>query len=300
MPDARRAAADPRRWLAPSPPLVLGALLVAALWSAEVEPRTVGVAMIVLVVVLIVLGLPIAFALFLTGVVGLALVKHDVLIAARTLGLAADGTISEYVFATRAAVRADGLVRERVGHRPRRVPRRAARVRQDLRRARRRDRCGQRRVRRDHRHLRSPPPRSSRRSPCPRWCGKGYTTKFAVGLTAGSSLLGMLIPPSSAARSSTACSPRCRSARCSSRPCCPGILLAVAFAVGVVLMAWLWPSFVGAVRRDAPSEHDDGALGVLAGLVPGGRADRARARRNLRRQCSRRRKPAPQARSARC
>ncbi len=48
----------------------------------------------------------------------------------------------------------------------------------------------------------------------------------------------------------------------------PGILLAVAFAVGVVLMAWLWPSFVGNVRRDAPPEHDDGALGVLAGLVP--------------------------------
>ena len=94
-----RAAADPRRWFAVAA-LALGALLVAVLWSAEVEPRTVGIAMIVLVVVLIVLGLPIAFALFLTGVVGLALVKHDVLIAARTLGLAADGTISEYVFAT--------------------------------------------------------------------------------------------------------------------------------------------------------------------------------------------------------
>ena len=37
-----RAAADPRRWFAVAA-LALGALLVAALWSAEVEPRTVGI-----------------------------------------------------------------------------------------------------------------------------------------------------------------------------------------------------------------------------------------------------------------
>jgi C4-dicarboxylate transporter, DctM subunit len=49
----------------------------------------------------------------------------------------------------------------------------------------------------------------------------------------------------------------------------PGILLAVAFAVGVVLMAWLAPSFVGNVRRERGAPQDDsGTLGVVAGLVP--------------------------------
>ncbi len=60
------SAADPRRALAPLGVVVL-ALLVAALWFGDVEPRTVGVAMIALGVVLIVLGMPIAFALLTDG-----------------------------------------------------------------------------------------------------------------------------------------------------------------------------------------------------------------------------------------
>jgi tripartite ATP-independent transporter DctM subunit len=42
----------------------------------------------------------------------------------------------------------------------------------------------------------------------------------------------------------------------------------LAFAVGVVLMAWLWPSFVGHPRRDARAENGGGALGVLLGILP--------------------------------
>jgi tripartite ATP-independent transporter DctM subunit len=47
----------------------------------------------------------------------------------------------------------------------------------------------------------------------------------------------------------------------------PGILLAVAFAVGVVLMAWLAPSFVGNVRARR-AEHGAGALAVVLGVAP--------------------------------
>jgi tripartite ATP-independent transporter DctM subunit len=46
----------------------------------------------------------------------------------------------------------------------------------------------------------------------------------------------------------------------------PGLLLAFAFAVGVILMAWLWPSFVGDVRQSA-GESDEGGS-VLLGLLP--------------------------------
>jgi len=48
----------------------------------------------------------------------------------------------------------------------------------------------------------------------------------------------------------------------------PGILLALAFAIGVVLMAWLWPAFVGNVRRAASSDGEGGALDVVKGLLP--------------------------------
>ena len=96
---AAASTADRSGWLAPAI-AALVAVAIAVLSRVDAEPRTVGIAMIALVVVLIVLGLPIAFALLLTGFVGLALIKHDVIIAARTLALAADGTVSDYVFAT--------------------------------------------------------------------------------------------------------------------------------------------------------------------------------------------------------
>jgi tripartite ATP-independent transporter DctM subunit len=51
----------------------------------------------------------------------------------------------------------------------------------------------------------------------------------------------------------------------------PGLLLAAAFAVGVMLMAWLWPSFVGDARPGRGVDAQGatgGALQVLLGIVP--------------------------------
>jgi tripartite ATP-independent transporter DctM subunit len=48
----------------------------------------------------------------------------------------------------------------------------------------------------------------------------------------------------------------------------PGIILAAAFSIGVVLMAWLWPSFVGQVKRAAPTAQERDSGGVLLGLWP--------------------------------
>jgi C4-dicarboxylate transporter DctM subunit len=264
---ARAASAypEPRRWLVPAA-VLLGALLVIALWNAEVEPRTIGLAMIALVVVLIVLGLSIAFALFLTGLLGLALVKHDFLIATRTLALAADGTISEYVFATvplfvlmglfvnvsdigrdafRAAQRVFGRVHGGLG-----VATVAANA-----------------VFAAITGISIAAAAIFTKIAVPEMVRQGYTKKFAVGLTAGSSLLGMLIPPSLLLIIYGVLAEVSIGALFLAAVL-PGILLAVAFAVGVVLMAWLAPSFVGNVRREARAEHDDGALGVLAGLLP--------------------------------
>ena len=248
---ARRLACSPSTWLL----------------AGDVEPRTVGVAMIALVVVLIVLGLPIAFALLLTGFLGLALIKHDVVIATRTLALAADGTVSDYVFATvplfvlmglfvnvsdvgrdafRAAQRIFGRIYGGLG-----VATVAANA-----------------VFAAITGISIAAAAIFTKIAVPEMVRQGYTPKFAVGLTAGSSLLGMLIPPSLLLIIYGVLAEVSIGALFLAAVL-PGILLAVAFAVGVVLMAWLWPSFVGNVQREARARADGGgALDVLAGLVP--------------------------------
>jgi tripartite ATP-independent transporter DctM subunit len=97
---------------------------------------------------------------------------------------------------------------------------------------------------------------------------QGYTPKFAVGLTAGSSLLGMLIPPSLlliiyGVLAEVSIGALFRAA------VLPGLLLASAFAIGVVLMARLAPKFVGDVKRETAAAEGRGDwLDVLAGIVP--------------------------------
>ncbi len=189
---ARRA--DRSGWL-PIAGTALCVLAVTWLLAGDAEPRTVGIAMIALVVVLIVLGLPIAFALLLTGFLGLALIKHDVVIATRTLALAADGTVSDYVFATvplfvlmglfvnvsdvgrdafRAAQRIFGGIYGGLG-----VATVAANA-----------------VFAAITGISIAAAAIFTKIAVPEMVRQGYTPKFAVGLTAGSSLLGMLIPPS--------------------------------------------------------------------------------------------------------
>jgi tripartite ATP-independent transporter DctM subunit len=258
-------AKQPGRWL-PLVAVALGALLVAALWTAGVEPRTIGVAMIVLVVVLIVLGLPIAFALLLTGFLGLALVKHDVVVAARSLGLAADGTISEYVFATVPLFVLMGLF-VNVSD----IGRDAFRAAQHV-------------FGRIHGGLGVATVAANAvfaaitgisiaaaaiftKIAVPEMVRQGYTKQFAVGLTAGSSLLGMLIPPSLLLIIYGVLAEVSIGALFLAAVL-PGILLALAFAVGVVLMAWLVPRFVGDVRRQSGPAQERGTLAVLAGLLP--------------------------------
>jgi tripartite ATP-independent transporter DctM subunit len=260
------ASVDRRGWLVPVV-LALGALTVAALWSIDAEPRTVGIAMIVLVVALIVLGLPIPFALLLAGFVGLALIKHDVVIAARTLALAADGTVSDYVFATVPLFVLMGLFVN------------VSDVGRDAFRA------AQRIFGRIHGGLGVATVAANAvfaaitgisiaaaaiftKIAVPEMVRQGYTARFAVGLTAGSSLLGMLIPPSLlliiyGVLAEVSIGALFRAA------VLPGLLLAFAFAVGVVLMARFWPKFVGNVKRETHAAEDRADwLQVLAGVVP--------------------------------
>ncbi len=111
----------------------------------------------------------------------------------------------------------------------------------------------------------------------PEMMRNGYTARFAVGVVAGSSVLGMLIPPSLLlilygilAEQSVG--------DLFLAGILPGILLAVLFGLAVILMSYFTPGFIG--RNLSPSTEETISIGelfrksspivVLIGLVLGG------------------------------
>jgi len=246
----------PIAWFALLGPLAIAAV-VLLVWFFGAEPRMIGGLMIASVLVLISLGMPIAISLLLTGFLGLGLLKHDFGIATRTLALAAEGTVSEYVFATvplfvlmglfvnvsdigrdafRAAQQIFGGIIGGLG-----VATVAANA-----------------IFAAITGISIASAAIFTKIAVPEMVRHGYTAKFAVGLTAGSSVLGMLIPPSLlliiyGVIAEVSIGGLFLAA------VIPGILLAAAFAIAVVLMAWLWPSFVGDVKRRIPEPAAAGA-----------------------------------------
>jgi C4-dicarboxylate transporter, DctM subunit len=93
-----------------------------------------------------------------------------------------------------------------------------------------------------------------------------YTPRFAVGVVAGSSVLGMLIPPSLLMIVYGFLSSESIGAMFIAG-IVPGVLLAVVYSVGILAMAYFWPSFVGG-RFD---ESDTPLMGVgtmIVKLIP--------------------------------
>jgi len=96
----------------------------------------------------------------------------------------------------------------------------------------------------------------------------GYTRQFSVGVVAGSSVLGMLIPPSAmliiyaiVAEQSVG--------EMFIAGFIPGILLAVAYVLGIVAMCRLSPDFVGAATRPAGGARPMmGTLEIVRLLAP--------------------------------
>ena len=240
-------------------------LLVALAWSAGLTDRGIGTLAIGAVLALIALGMPIAVALLLIGFLGLALLKRDFGIATDTLSLAAQGTISEYVFATvplfvlmglfvsvseigsdsfKAAQRAFGGIRGGLG-----IATVAANA-----------------IFAAITGISIASAAIFAKIAVPEMVERGYTAKFAVGLTAGSSVLGMLIPPSLLLIIYGVIAEVSIGALFIAAVV-PGMILASAFALGVVVMAWLWPSFVGETQRAAadpsPSRHRDSLIAVF-------------------------------------
>jgi tripartite ATP-independent transporter DctM subunit len=90
----------------------------------------------------------------------------------------------------------------------------------------------------------------------------GYTKKFSVGCVAGSSVLGMLIPPSLlliiyglVAEESVG--------RLFIAAVIPGIVLAVAFCIGIYVMTFMTPRFVGIAK----ATEDIGTMGLSEAIT---------------------------------
>lgn len=267
-------ASDQRGFSLLAPALIF--IVTVLLWTSNAEPRIVGGVMIALVLALIAFGMPIAFSLLLTGFLGLAILRQDLEVAAKTMALAADGTISEYVFAAvplfvlmglfvnvsdigrdafRAAQLALGRLRGGLG-----VATIAANA-----------------VFAAITGISIASAAIFSKIAVPEMVSQGYSKKFAVGLTAGSSVLGMLIPPSIlliiyGVIAEVSIGSLFKAA------VIPGIVLAVALSVGVVVLAIMAPGFVGEVGKGRESEaagpgsaaavRGESAVTTLLGLIP--------------------------------
>jgi C4-dicarboxylate transporter DctM subunit len=106
-----------------------------------------------------------------------------------------------------------------------------------------------------------------------------YGKRFAVGIVAGSSVLGMIIPPSTMLIIYAVITEQSVGAMFLAGVI-PGILLAVAFCGAIVLMAIFTPSFVGGAPSDTPRPpaaqllrdgvRKLGPVAMLVGVVLGG------------------------------
>ena len=253
-------------WLTAGLAVAAAVAVVALAWNLEPGDRAIGALAIIAVLTFIALGMPIAIALLAVGFAGLGLLKRDFGIAMDTLSLAAQGTISEYVFATvplfvlmglfvgvseigrdsfRAAQRAFGRIRGGLG---------VATVAANS-------------VFAAITGISIASAAIFSKIAVPEMVERGYMAKFAVGLTAGSSVLGMLIPPSLlliiyGVIAEVSIGGLFLAA------IVPGVILATAFAVAVLGMARFWPGFVGRIQPGETGGPGAGRWDSLLAVFP--------------------------------
>ncbi|MYZ46778.1 TRAP transporter large permease subunit [Rhizobiales bacterium L72] len=207
------------------------------------SPVSVGLLSLAGLLVAVAIGMPIAFALLVLSFVGVWLTRHNPVVADNALGIAASGAIRSYEFGVVPLFVMMGLLLDKAD-----VGRDAFQVAVSLLR---RIRGGLGIATVAANAVFASITGSSiasaavfSRIAVPPMIEGGYTARFAVGVVAGSSVLGMLIPPSLlliiyglVAEASIG--------KLFVAAIIPGLLLAGAFALLNVLMASFFPRFVG-------------------------------------------------------
>lgn len=220
----------------------------------------VGLLSLGAILALIWTGLHVAIALALVSFVGIWVLRDNADIAARILSLAARESISSYIFGVVPLFVLMGLVVSRAGI-ARDTFEVAGRAFRRLRGGLGMATVGANAIFAAITGISIASAAVFAKVAVPEMMRAGHTPRFATGVVAGSSVLGMMIPPSLLlilygiiAEQSVG--------RLFVAGIGPGVLLAIAFALGIAVMVRLWPGFVGEAR--APAPRDLTAIGALA------------------------------------
>ncbi|MBI3435620.1 MAG: TRAP transporter large permease subunit [Proteobacteria bacterium] len=223
------------------------ASFVAFLFLGDLRAFDVGMYCLAAMLALVLIGMPIPFVLMGLSFIGIWIVRDSEVLAINTLGLAASTAVASYEFGVIPLFIMMGLVLEKAD-----VGRDAFQVAASLMR---RVRGGLGIATVFANAIFASIVGSSiasaavfSRIAVPEMVKHGYTKRFSVGCVAGSSVLGMLIPPSLLliiygliAEESVG--------KLFIAAVVPGIILSLAFAAAIYAMAWLMPRFVGATQR---------------------------------------------------
>lgn len=203
----------------------------------------IGLASLAVIVVLVYGGLWVPFALMTTSYVGVWVMKGSPLLAGKLLALAASETISSYFFGVVPLFVLMGYIVSVTG-----MGRDAFDVANQLFRRLRGGlgvgTVGANAIFAAITGISIASAAVFTRIAVPEMVRHGYTRRFSVGVVAGSSVLGMLIPPSLLLILYGLLTEQ-SVGDLFIAGVLPGLLLAGAFGIGVVAMAVFWPAFVG-------------------------------------------------------
>lgn len=206
-------------------------------------PFEIGIASVILIVVMIYAGLYIPVALGLVSFLGVWIIRDNIDIAINMLALAAADTVSHQVFATVPLFAMMGLIVSKAGL-GNDVYKVANFVFYKVRGGLGIATVAANAVFAAITGSSIASASVFARVSVPEMRKFGYTTRFSVGVVAGSSVLGMIIPPS-AMLIIYAITADQSVGQMFLAGIIPGVLLAVAFALAIVIMARFWPKFVG-------------------------------------------------------
>ncbi|MEO0820097.1 MAG: TRAP transporter large permease subunit [Pseudomonadota bacterium] len=254
----------PRGW-----PILIGFALMLALgygvFLADLGRIEVGIAAIVFMLLLIFSGAHIAVVLILLSFLGIWLIRDNPNVAIRSLALAADGAINRYLFGVVPLFVLMGLIVDiaDIGRDAYRV---AAWILQKVRGGLGMATVAANAVFASITGISIASAAVFSRVAVPQMVANGYNNRFALGVVAGSSVLGMLIPPSLLLIIYAVLAEQSVGALFLAA-IVPGILLAVVFGLGIYLMARFRPKMV--MQTDRPTVIEGETWGTaLRKLVP--------------------------------
>ena len=247
--------------------IVFGLLLIFgyAVFLADPGRITIGLAAIGFMLALILAGAHIAVVLILLSFLGIWLIRDNPTVAIRSLALAADGAINRYLFGVVPLFVLMGLVVD-VADIGRDAYRVAAWMLQRIRGGLGMATVAANAVFASITGISIASAAVFSRVAVPQMVANGYNNRFALGVVAGSSVLGMLIPPSLLLIIYGVLAEQSVGALFLAA-IVPGGLLALVFGTGIYLMATLRPRMV--MQSDRPTVIEGETWGTaLRKLIP--------------------------------